>query len=182
MEDGVTIRQARPEDAAAVARVYVDSWHDTYPGVISTQFLCSMTKHGQTARWRAAIAARGRECVLVAELGQHGVVGMTSFGPARDTLLGDGLGFDGEVYTLYVDPNFFGEGSGRSLLRAAFVNLRQQGFGRCVIWMHAKNNTRFFYEKMGGQRVAERTVAMMGDAVPEVAFGWPKLALAEKVR
>ncbi len=178
MEEGVTIRQARPDDAAAVARVYIESWHDTYPGVLSAQLLCAMTSRGQTARWHATIAAHGRECVLVAELGQHGVVGMTSFGPARDT----SLGFDGEVYTLYVDPNFFGEGAGRSLLRAAFFNLRQQGFGRCLIWMHARNNTRFFYEKMGGQRIAERTVAMMGDVVPEAAFGWPKLALAEKVR
>ncbi len=69
---------------------------------------------------------------------------MTSFGPSRDTLLGDGLGFDGEVYTLYVDPNFFAQGSGRSLLRAAFVNLRQQANiqASCVIWMHIPRNNR----------------------------------------
>jgi hypothetical protein len=33
---------------------------------------------------------------------------------------------------------------------------------------------------MGGKLVAERTQRMLGDPVPEIAFGWPKLALAEK--
>ena len=50
----------------------------------------------------------------------------------------------------------------------------------CVIWAHAGNNARFFYETMGGRTVAERTAPMMGDLVPEVAFGWKKLALAER--
>jgi len=176
MDDGVNIRQARPDDAAAVARVYIESWHDAYPGIIPAQMLCAMTPKGQTSRWQAAIAARGRECVLVAELGRHGIVGMTSFGPSRDT----SFGFDGEVYTLYGDPTFFGFGAGRSLMRAAFVNLRQQGFASCVIWAHAKNNARFFYEKMGGRVVAERTMRMMGDAIPEAGFGWTRLSLAEK--
>jgi len=176
MEDGVHIRQARLDDAADVARVYIESWHDTYAGILPPQRLCAMTPKGQAARWRAAIAAHRSETVLVAERPQTGIVGMTSFGPARD----GSLGLDGEVYTLYVDPAHFGGGAGRALLRAAFFNLRQQGFVSCVIWAHAKNNARFFYEKMGGRLIAERTAQTMGDAVPEAAFGWRKLALAEK--
>ena len=176
MEEGVHIRQARGDDAAQIARVYIESWHDTYPGIVPAQLLCAMTTKGQTARWRAAIGARTRESVLVAERRQCGIVGMTSFGSARDRA----LGFDGEVYTLYVDPAHFGCGAGRALLRSAFLNLRQQGFTTCVIWAHSRNNARFFYEKMGGRLIAERTARMMGDAVPETAFGWKKLALAEK--
>jgi hypothetical protein len=49
-----------------------------------------------------------------------------------------------------------------------------------VIWAHARNNARFFYEKMGGRLIAERIERTLGDAVPETAFGWKKLALAEK--
>jgi hypothetical protein len=33
---------------------------------------------------------------------------------------------------------------------------------------------------MGGKLVAERTARMMGDAVPEAAFGWKTLALTER--
>jgi len=170
------VRQATTDDAPAVARIYVDSWHDTYAGIVPTRLLSALTHNGQSARWRSAIRAQGREFVLVAESDTHGLVGMTSFGPARD----DELGYDGEVYALYVDPAFFGRGAGRALMRGAFTVLRGRGFSSCLIWAHAKNPVRFFYEAMGGKLVAERTQRMMGDGVPEVGFGWRRLALAEK--
>lgn len=170
------VRQARQDDAPAVARIYVDSWHDTYAGIVPTRLLRALTHNGQAARWRSAIRAQGRELVLVAENDTHGLMGMASLGPVRD---GD-LGYDGEIYALYVDPAFFGQGAGRALLHAGFTVLRGRGYSSCLIWAHAKNPVRFFYEAMGGKLVAERVQRMMGDPVPEVAFGWRKLALAEK--
>ena len=170
------IRQARQEDAARIAQVYVDSWQDTYPGVLPSSLLCAMTLKGQTARWQAAIRDQGRETVLVAEDGSGQIFGMASLGPARDA----GLGFDGEVYTLYVDPACYGRGIGRLLLQGAFLTLRQQGKTSCLIWAHARNHGRFFYEAMGGRLIAERTAKLLGEAVPECAYGWKKLALAER--
>ncbi len=170
------IRMARQEDAAEVARVYIESWHDTYPGVLPTALLRAMTPKGQTARWQASIRAQGCEAVLVAESSRYGIVGMTSLGPARD----DGLGFDGEIYALYVDPSFYGRGAGRALLKGAFTILRKNGMSSCVIWAHARNNARFFYEAMGGRLIAARAVKLMGETVPETAFGWKTLALAER--
>lgn len=174
----LSVRQARPEDAAQVARVYIESWHDAYAGILPNRLLCAMTQNGQTARWRAAIRARGRESVWIAEAGRVGVMGMTSFGPARDA----SLALDGEVYTLYIDPAFYGRGAGRALMQSAFASLRKRGHSSCVIWAHAKNPVRFFYEAMGGKLMAQRTVQMMGDAVPENAFGWRQLTLAERSR
>ncbi len=170
------IRLARPEDAAEVARVYIESWHDTYPGVLPSSLLRAMTPKGQTARWRAAIRAQSREAVLVAESSRYGIIGMASMGPARD----DGLGFDGEIFTLYVDPAFYGRGAGRALLKGAFSALRKGGMSSCVIWAHARNHARFFYEAMGGRLIAQRTAKLMGETVPETAFGWRTLALAER--
>ncbi|MEJ1969198.1 MAG: GNAT family N-acetyltransferase [Rhizomicrobium sp.] len=177
MEDlALSIRVARPKDAAEVARIYIESWHDTYPAVLSSALLCAMTPKGQTARWHAQIRAQKRETVLVAEDAKAGLVGMASMGPARDRA----FGYDGEVYTLYVDPAYFGRGVGRALLKGGFAVLRARGLSSCAIWAHARNNARFFYETMGGRVVAERTARMMGDAVPEVAFGWKTLALVER--
>ena len=170
------IRQARHEDAAEIARVYIESWHDTYPGVLPGSLLCAMTPRGQTARWQAAIRTNGRETVLVAENIRHGIVGMASLGASRDHC----LGFDGEVYTLYVDPAFYGCGAGRALLKGAFITLQKNGMTSCVIWAHARNHARFFYEAMGGRLIAERTARLMGESVQEAAFGWKTLALAER--
>jgi ribosomal protein S18 acetylase RimI-like enzyme len=175
-ESDMKIRVARPDDAPAVARVYVESWHDTYAAILPKRVLCAMTLQGQAARWRTAISASRREQVLVAECIDFGVVGMSSLGPSRDAA----LGYDAEVYTLYVDPGFMGRGAGRALLGGGFASLRARGFSSCMVWAHAHNPARFFYEAMGGRLIAERVQPMMGDAVPEAAFGWRKLAVAER--
>jgi GNAT superfamily N-acetyltransferase len=172
------IRKARPSDAEAVARIYVESWRDTYPLILPNKLLANMSIEGQTARWRNAIAMAAREAVYVAEDDKGTVIGMTSLGRARDP----GLGYDAEIYTLYVHPIVTGRGFGRALLSGAFAALAERGHNRCVIWAHARNPARFFYEAMGGKLIAERTTSMAGAPVPEVAFGWPKLALAEASR
>jgi len=171
----VDIRLARQDEAADVAQVYIDSWHDTYPGVLPGALLRAMSPKGQTARWLTSIRGGGHEKVLVADSG-HGIVGMASIGRARDSA----LGLDGEVYTLYVDPAYFGLGVGRALLTGAFSTLREDGMRSCVIWAHARNHARFFYEAMGGRLIAERQAKLMGEACPEVAFGWKSLALVER--
>jgi len=99
----LTIRKARPSDAESVARIYVDSWRDTYPLILPNRLLANMSLEGQSARWRNAIAMAAREAVYVAEDDRGTIVGMTSLGRARDT----GLGYDAEIYTLYVDVVLF---------------------------------------------------------------------------
>ena len=65
----LSVRTARPQDAADLARVYVESWQDTYAGVISHTLLATMSHKGHTARWLTAIksAERNNGAVLVAE-------------------------------------------------------------------------------------------------------------------
>ena len=62
----LTIRKARPSDAESVARIYVESWRDTYPLILPNKLLANMSVEGQAARWRNAIAMAAREAVYVA--------------------------------------------------------------------------------------------------------------------
>src|SRR5215467_12248125 len=150
MLPNLNFRKARPGDAEAVARIYVEAWRDTYPLVLPIRILAGMTVEGQSARWRNAISIAAREAVYVVENEKGTVLGMTSMGRARDS----GLGYDAEIYTLYVDPLMTGAGIGRTLLSGAFDALSERGHTRCVIWAHAGNPARFFYEAMGGKLIA----------------------------
>jgi ribosomal protein S18 acetylase RimI-like enzyme len=170
----LSLRQARPSDAADLARIYIESWHDTYAGILPHTLLNNMSLKAHTARWRGAIAGGGM--VLVAEDAAQGPIGLASMGAARDR----GLGLDGEIYTLYVDPSFLGQGIGQALLHGAFAALSARKFQSCLVWSHGRNNACFFYEAMGGMRVGTRQTRMGGEIVPEVAFGWKKLALSPR--
>jgi len=177
MDDlALSVRSARPEDAADLARIYIESWQDAYAGILPHAVLATMSVKRHTARWSALI--RGGAAVLVAQDARHGAIGLASLGAARDS----GLGFAGEIYTLYVDPAFTGHGAGRALMAGAFDQLKQRGLGSCAIWAHARNNACFFYEAMGGQRIATRTTRLMGELTPEIAFGWRQLATQKHKR
>jgi ribosomal protein S18 acetylase RimI-like enzyme len=177
MEDlALSVRSARPEDAADLARIYIESWQDTYAGVIAHSLLGAMSHKSHTARWLTTIKGGGG--VLVVEDTRIGILGLCSLGAARD----GGLGFEGEIYTLYVDPAFLGRGAGRALLAGAFESLKDRKLRSCLIWAHAKNNACFFYEAMGGRRVATRTTRLMGELTPEIGFGWKQLATKKQTR
>ena len=172
----LSIRQARPGDAADLARIYISSWQDTYAALLPHSMLGGMSHTVHAQRFAGAIRRGG---VILAEDGNEGVVGLASLGTARDS----GLGFDGEIYTLYVDPAFLGRGAGAALLHGAFASLKDRAFSSCVIWSHAQNNACFFYEAMGGKRVGARDTRLAGTGLTEIAFGWKALAVpARRIR
>ena len=160
------IRRARRSDAAAIGRVHVETWQSAYAGLLPDSLLVSMSDVRQSAWWSRALAdpvqAPG---IFVADDDERGVVGFTSGGPARDTpeRLDGAEVRVGEVYTLYVEPDFQDQGLGRGLLDALFGKLL------------ADNPTRFFYEALGGEPVGERTDTLGGEDVEEVAYAWRDL-------
>ena len=112
--------------------------------------------------------------VAVAD-GGHAAVGYAAFGPERSlqasvpivpratapaaagqppavpTLTEAGLaGQVGEVYALYVAPDWWSTGTGRSLMSCAVAALTEAGYGRAVLWvLEANARARRFYEKAG---------------------------------
>lgn len=165
------IRPATSADASAIARVHVETWRSVYAGLIPDNVLARMTTERQVIAWGRQIGDGAPTSVLVAESDKE-VVGFIGIGHNRIGL----AGFDGEVYTLYVLDDFQGRGLGARLLDAGFRALIDRRMNSAVIWVLAGNPSRFFYEAMGGQRVAERHEPLWGTVLHEAAYGWPDLA------
>ena len=165
------VRAGRPGDARAISHIYVESWRDAYAGILPDHVLLRMSEQAEQASWRRMLA-RG-ELVLVAESGRGTVVAFGSWGASRIK----GLGYSGEVYTLYVLPGRQGQGIGRRLLAGLFEALGAAGHKSAVIWVLADNPPRFFYEALGGRRVAERNERIWGVILPQAAYGWRGLRL-----
>ncbi|MBS0538584.1 MAG: GNAT family N-acetyltransferase [Proteobacteria bacterium] len=174
----ITIRRAERRDAASIARVHVETWQSAYAGLLPDAMLAGMSDVRHAAMWSQTLAdkdeARG---VFVAEDEEMGVVGFGSCGSVRDPPEGlDGTEQRvGEVYLLYVEPDFQDRGIGRCLLDALFRQLAADGFDTAVLWMLAENPTRFFYEGLGGVVAGDRTDTFLGTDVDEVAYAWTDL-------
>src|SRR5262245_46061123 len=149
----IRIRRARPADAAAIGRVHVGTWQATYAGLLPDAMLARMSDVRQSAWWSRVLADPGEaRGAFVADDEEMGVVGFGSCGPVRDPPEGlNGTEMRvGEVYTLYVEPDFQNQGLGRRLLDALFRQLRAEGCDTAVLWMLAEDPARFFHEGLGG--------------------------------
>jgi ribosomal protein S18 acetylase RimI-like enzyme len=174
----IRIRRARRQDAAAIGRVHVETWQATYAGLLPDSLLVAMSDVRQSAWWSRVLSDPGEaRGVFVADDEEMGVVGFGSCGPVRDAP--EGLDARarrvGEVYTLYVEPDFQNLGLGRRLLDALFRQLRADGCDTAALWMLAENPTRFFYEGLGGERVGQRVDTLAGADVEEIAYAWHDL-------
>ncbi len=176
----ILLRRGRPGEGPEIARVHVETWRNTYAGIVPAGYLVGMTVAKKLTEWESALRRKdGSEFVLVAEaLGESGarIVGFGSCGPAR------GGPCRGEVYTLYVAGDWQGQGIGARLLGGLFEALRSAGAKDALIWVLRANPARYFYEAMDGQRLAERREPFAGVQLEETAYRWPDLAawLAER--
>lgn len=167
------IRPATPADAAGIAAVHVESWRSTYPGILPDRYLIGMSAAAHERRWRGLLAGappRGRR-TFVAQDRMGRVVGFGSCGPQRTGL----PGFGGEFYALYLLDHVQGQGLGRRLLGAMAQHLLSVGTRAAVVWVLRDNPSRFFYERLGGDMLAEQPINVAGARLTERAYGWTDL-------
>lgn len=136
----VHLRAASPEDAEAVAHVYVDSWCAGFRGLLPPRVL----DEAEVARWANDLASRTTTWRVALEADE--VVGFVGTGPSRDPVDPD----LGELDTIAVAPAAWRQGVGRALMTSALRDLGAAGFRRAVLWTLADHpQARGFYEATG---------------------------------
>src|SRR5215472_13318756 len=167
-------RPALAADAAAIASVHVESWRDTYPGMLPDRYLGAMDVSDYEDRWLRTIQDpyHRSSVYVVEELGR--VVGFASCGRERD---GDSR-YAGELYAIYLRSEARGRGLGRALVEATVAALAVRGMTSMVVWVLRDNaRARGFYERLGGVYLRERSLDLDVDGdVPEVSYVWPDTA------
>ena len=175
----VQIRPARLWDAVAIADIQVETWLDTYAGMIPDRTLLGLSRARHIQSWRGILRdTREDNITRVAEGPGACVVGFANAGRARPT----NLPYDGEVYTLYVLPDHQGAGHGRRLLGGLFSALSAAGCRNALVWVLAENPARFFYEAVGGTLIATREEPFRDVVLSECAYGWPDLGRHAEMR
>lgn len=134
----VSVRPARPGDAADIARVQAIAWRTAYRSVLPLELLDTWDEDAAATTWRAAVETPPTpgHLVLVA-LEDETVVGFTAFGPAEltDGEQPDPAGPMSDVSTLLVEPRWGRRGHGSRLLSAVVDLARSQGVVRLRTWL-----------------------------------------------
>jgi ribosomal protein S18 acetylase RimI-like enzyme len=85
--------------------------------------------------------------------------------------------YQGEIYVLYVLPQYQNRGIGRKLVAACVQQLVQNLEAKSLlIWVIAENPYRKFYESLGGKPVRERTQEIGAQLIRETGYGWEEVS------
>lgn len=138
----IAIRPAIPTDAAAIARLHVESHRATYAPLIDGPYLAP-TLADRQAEWQAMLAGPGLSIVAI-EAGR---------------IVGVGHAEDARIELLHVAPSHHRRGIGRALLRRLLDGLSARGVSFAIFNVLAANGRAItFYEAQGACRIGSETM------------------------
>lgn len=129
----VIVRPARPGEELELARVHVRSWQAGYRGLLPDSYLEELQPEDRAAHYSFGDTASEGPYTIVAAADAE-IRGFATIGSAvgdRDT---------GELFALYVDPDWWGRGVGQALIGEARRLLADQGFDKAILWLLTGNS------------------------------------------
>ena len=165
LDEYASVRDGRPRDAKALAGVFRDSWLFAYAGIIPHAQLTAMISRRGLPWWRENL--RRPRNIIVAEAGGH-TAGYATFGPSR--VAGR---HRGEIYELYVAPEYQGLGLGERLFESARQRLDDLRLPGLIVWALSDNDSACdFYWRRGGRPVASTAERFGASSLKKTGFGW----------
>ena len=162
----IEVRRAKPCDATTIATTHDEAWRTAYQGIIPGTELNKLINRRGPDWWDSAIRKGSRIALL--QFGDN-VAGYANYGRNRAR----SLIYDGEIYELYLRPEYQGVGFGRRLFTSARRDLAQGGMKSLVLWALSDNEPAVeFYRALGGQAVARSSERFGDKTLDKVAFAW----------
>lgn len=166
IEAVITIRSARESDAQGIADVHDAAWRDAYRGIIPGRELERMIARRGPRWWHSAIVRGSRLLVLDFD---DIIGGYTSYGRNRVP----SMPYGGEIFELYIAPEFQGIGFGRRLFEAARKDLAEHGYTSVIVWALADNERALqFYRHLGAKTVRQATERFGTETRARIAFAF----------
>jgi ribosomal protein S18 acetylase RimI-like enzyme len=162
----IEVRRAKAADASAIASTHDEAWRAAYQGIIPGPELDKLINRRGTSWWDSAIRKGSRIAILgFGDL----VAGYANYGRNRAR----SLYYDGEIYELYLRPEFQGLGFGHKLFGSVRKDLGQSGLHSMVVWALSDNEPAVeFYRSLGGKAVARSSERFGSRVLDKVAFAW----------
>jgi len=164
------IRPLQPSDADALSEIFRAAWTEAYSGILPADFIRRQTERRAPQWWRDVSARRpaatSTQSPIVLEV--DGIVaGYTLVGPSRAPPRRN----LGEIYELYLAPEFQGQGYGEFLFEGARATLDSANATGLVVWvLEANIRAQQFYWARGGRPFARRRENLFGRAVGLVGY------------
>lgn len=133
----VSVREARRDDVAEIARVHATTWQYCYQSIVPAPVLESLTVAAASDAWHEAVVRppSRRHHVLVA-FEQQWLVGFLAVGPADDLEVSDpAQDTTAAIGPIIVEPRWGRRGHASRLMAAAVDHARTDRLTRAISWV-----------------------------------------------
>ena len=169
-----TIRPVTDNDIPVIASLHIEGWKGAYGGIVDQGYLDSLTVEKRTEDWKAWRAA-GESDVFIGEVDGRPagfvVTGRTKTPPPGSSPIRPS--HSGEIYALYLHPDYWRQGLGTALIKHAARHLKEGKHSSICLWvLDANARAKSFYEKMGGQKLGAKMIEIGPNTLKEICYGW----------
>ncbi len=171
----IEIRPAKPSDAESCAKIHIQSWEETYRGIMPDSILNSVKLESRLKMW-GKIIIEPTIFTFVAEVEGEGIIGYCSVGKNRSLLFSN----HGEIAGIYLLQKYHGMGIGVALFNRGMRHLASLGFTKMALWVLTENKTRRFYEKLSDTPGLCQEVPVEGTVLKEISYVWNDI-IPEKI-
>jgi ribosomal protein S18 acetylase RimI-like enzyme len=141
----IEIWPAEPGDAKALSEIQSSSWRAAYKGIVPDEVLKAYTPETRVNALEDFISAGTSLNAMALYNGDP--AGFICFEKCRDE---DADALRGEIWAIYISPEYWRRGIGTRLLLWAAEQLKNKGFTSISLWVLEENaSARAFYEKHG---------------------------------
>lgn len=166
--DLIDLRAARTADCEALAGIHSEAWLGAYRGVLHGVDLQKMVSKRGPSWWRGAMT-RGVDIKILSIADVP--AGYSTYGPCRLP----GTGMEGEIYELYLKPEYQGLGFGRMLFENVRETLEARSLKGLAIQVLTDNEpARAFYKAVGGRLAAKSWYRLGGKKMALSIYAWPR--------
>ena len=161
------IREAVLSDAPKVTEVYVESWKNTYKGIIPDSYLKTMTAEKRLSQWENNIARHGNH-VFIAETADGQIAGLAD-GSKRES---NPFIQSGDLTSIYVAKKYQGKGAGKQLIKALFACFEEMEYFRIFVEVLDDNSSKHFYEQLGAVLYKKSVIEIQGKKLSLLIYEW----------
>ena len=160
-----TIQKPDASHLNNLAKLHLKVWQQSYVGIVSADYLDNLRVEYYLQLWKSFFQKKKHDQGTFVALQKNEIIGFVRYGSPREDLEG------GEIYALYIDKTFQGQGLGKALFLKACSELKCLGYNACYLWvLKANESGRGFYTRMAGKLGGTRVIEIGSQTLEELKF------------
>ena len=160
------VEYADISDAGILGEIHAASWKEAYQGIVPDVILKKISPEKRGKYFEKALSEGWEQDAIIYKDDEP--AGMICIGKCRDTDRGEDYG---EVWGIYLKPEYWNMGIGSELIKWGMEELKKQGYSKVSLWVLKDNHSaRGFYEKIGFRHDGTEKEISIGRRLSEIRY------------